>query len=166
MSMPLTVPPSWTLAHHKRRNTVVLGYDRSPAARAALGEAARRAGPDGKLVVIYATSSPDALLDAAGYEEVTGAHDRCVQQIRDDVAAADSGSASVDVLLARKPVAETLVGMGRAFDADEIVVGLPRRGRLRSLLRRSVSRSVLKISDRPVVVVPESIEDEETPTTR
>jgi nucleotide-binding universal stress UspA family protein len=63
-------------------------------------------------------------------------------------------------------VAETLVGMGQAFEADKIIVGLRRRGWLRSLMRRSVARSVLKISDRPVVVVPESIEDEETPTTR
>jgi nucleotide-binding universal stress UspA family protein len=164
--MPLTVPPSWTLANGKRRNTVVLGYDRSVAARAALGEAARRSGPDGKLVVVYATSAPDALLDAAGYEEVTGAHDRYVQQIRDDVAATDLGSATVEVLLARKPVAETLVGIGQAFDADEIIVGLSKRGLLRSLIRRGVSTSVLKIGDRPVVVVPESIDGDETPTTR
>jgi hypothetical protein len=33
MSMPLTVPPSWTLADRKRRTTVVLGYDRSRATR-------------------------------------------------------------------------------------------------------------------------------------
>src|SRR3954451_20511909 len=82
MTMPLTVPPSWTLGDRGRRNTVVLGYDRSRAGRAALAEAARRAGPDGRLVVVHATSAPDALLDAAGYEEVLGAHDRYVQQIR------------------------------------------------------------------------------------
>lgn len=160
MSMPLTVPPSWTLASRRRGDTVVVGYDRSRAARAALGEAARRAGPEGTLVVVYATSSPDALFDQAGYEEVVGAHDHDVRQIREDVAEIDVGGATVEVLLARKPVAETLVGMGRAFDADEIVLGLRRRGRLQSLMRRSVSKAILRISDRPVVVVPESVDDD------
>jgi nucleotide-binding universal stress UspA family protein len=161
MSMPVTVPPSWTLTSRRRGNVVVVGYDRSHAARAALREAARRAGPEGRLVVVYATSSPDALFDPAGYEGVMGAHDRDLRQIREDVAEIDVGDAIVEVLLARKPVAETLVGMGRAFEADEIVLGLPRRGRLRSLLRRSVAKAILRISDRPVVVVPEPVEDDE-----
>jgi hypothetical protein len=58
--------------------------------------------PDGKLIVVYATSAPDALLDAAGYEGVLGTHDRYVQQIRDDITVTDLGTTTVEVVLARK----------------------------------------------------------------
>lgn len=158
MSMPLTVPPSWTLADRRRGSRVVLGYDRTRAARAALAEAARRVSPDGTLVVVYASRSPDALVDAAGYEDVVGAHDRCVQQIRQDVAETDLGDATVEVRLARNPVAEALVGTGQALEADEIIIGHRRRSRIGALIGHRVSRSVLRLSDRPVVMVPEPID--------
>jgi nucleotide-binding universal stress UspA family protein len=55
-------------------------------------------------------------------------------------------------------VAEALVGMARACEADEIIVGFRRRGWWRALLSRSVSRAVLRLSDRPVLLVPRSVE--------
>lgn len=44
-------------------STTVVGYDGSPTAQAALGFAAERCGPDGRLIAVHVATAPSAFID-------------------------------------------------------------------------------------------------------
>lgn len=134
----------------------MVGYDGSATARAAVNWAARRAGRSGKVYVVHCFTPP-----VDWYDPLTG-----------DASDADHrehGKAVLDALLLEGADALLevdydleLVGGGAAdgiatsaeqHDADEIVIGSHGFGRLRAALG-SVSQELLRVADRPVIVIP------------
>jgi nucleotide-binding universal stress UspA family protein len=135
--------------------TVVVGYDGSPAARAAVSWAVARVGRAGRLVLVNAGRRHGGVLDRPSFE----------LWVRDRVA---YGHALIDELILERDEmidlrldveviddlpASALMAAARAHDADEIVIGTRHRGRM-AALHGSVARELLERTDRPVILVP------------
>ena len=132
--------------------TVLVGYDGSDTARAALAYAARRVGPEGHIVVAHIVVPPSAFIDTRRYDSELGGRARgpgagCLRDV-DDIL----HGAKADQRVQEGPPAQMLVELARETGADEIVVGSRGFGSGRALLG-SVSRALLHETDRPVVVV-------------
>ncbi len=131
--------------------TVVLGYDDSPGARAALEVALEVAlRYDAPLRLVYGAGASgeeaavlrDALAEI-GREATSHALDRV----------AEAGvPAEIDVVPA-KP-ADALLRVAEAHDATVIVVGTSGEGPFRSALVGSTPHKLLQLSTRPVLCVP------------
>jgi nucleotide-binding universal stress UspA family protein len=65
---------------------------------------------------------------------------------------ADSGVTANAIVASSGPVAQTVIEVAEEWDADVIVIGSGRMGDLLSLLLGSVTHSLLRSSDRPVLV--------------
>ena len=134
--------------------TVVVGYDGSQPARAALEYAARRAGSDGEVVAVYAYRPTPDWLGAPQYQRALDASQTSGREVLASLEdeQPESGVRLTTSLL-EGPPARAIVAAADARDADEIVVGSRGFGRLRGVLG-SVSHAVLHEADRPVVVIP------------
>lgn len=140
------------------RPRIVVGYDGSEAARAAVAHAAARAGRRGKIYVVHCFGPPPDWLGAPNYQRLLEDHQGRGKALLDALLLED-GDALVDVdyeleLLGGNP-AEAIAGVAETRDADEIVVGSRGFGRLRSVLG-SVSLELLHRADRPVTVIPDN----------
>jgi nucleotide-binding universal stress UspA family protein len=136
-----------------KRPCVVVGYDGSDAARAALEHAASRAGGDGVVVVVHAYGPPADWLGRPEYQRVLDQHLGRGEALLDSIPVVEGVNYDTD-LIAGEP-AEAIVNVAKVRDADEIVIGSHGYGRFRSILG-SVSHEVLHTADRPVVVVPQA----------
>lgn len=145
-----------------RHRCVVVGYDGSEAARAAVRYGARRAGPGGLLVPVYAFGPPPDWLGHPSYQQVLDSHRSRGQELLDSLSAEaiDLGGAEVEPELIAGHPAEALAKVAETRDADEIVVGSRGHGRVRATLG-SVSHELLHLADRPVVVIPERLVERE-----
>ena len=132
--------------------TLVVGYDGSPAARAALTYAANYVDEGQIYIVTAADAAPDYLGEPHYQHVVDASHARARELLDEAVAELPSGVASHTELLEGSP-AEAIDGVARARDADEIVVGSRGLGRIHAALG-SVSHDVLHLANRPVVVIP------------
>lgn len=133
--------------------TVVVGYDGSPPARAALAYAARRAAGGGRVVAVHAFHPAPDWLGEPYYQRALDsyqAHGR--ELLRSPEEQVDLGVEVVTSLL-EGPPARVIVAAADARDGDEIVIGSRGFGRLRGVLG-SVSHAVLDEAARPVVVIP------------
>jgi nucleotide-binding universal stress UspA family protein len=131
------------------RPCIVVGYDGSETAQRALQYALDRAGTDGSVVVAHAFEPPHDWLGYASYDRVVAEHRARGQALLDELP--EDASIETD-LLAGSP-AEAIAGVASARSADEIVVGSRGFGPVRAALG-SVSHELLRIADRPVVVIP------------
>jgi nucleotide-binding universal stress UspA family protein len=128
------------------RRSVVVGYDGSPQADAAVAYAATR---DARVVAVHAYEPVPDWLGRPRYQwaldDNQGRGRELLQPLeeRGDVATS----------LLEGPPARAIVAAADARDADEIVIGSRGFGRLRSI-GGSVSHAVLQEADRPVVVIP------------
>jgi nucleotide-binding universal stress UspA family protein len=140
-------------AHDHGRCTVVVGYDGSPPARAAVAYAAHRAGNGGRVVAVHAFHPTPDWLGSPYYERALAAYqDEGRELLRSLEEEGDLGVELTTSLL-EGPSARAIVAAADARDADEIVIGSRGFGRLRGVLG-SVSHAVLHEADRPVVVIP------------
>ena len=140
-------------AHDHGRCTVVVGYDGSPPARAALAYAARRAAGGGRVIAVHAFQpAPDWLGEPYYQRALDAAMTHGRELLRSLEEQADLGVDLATSLL-EGPPARAIVAAADARDADEIVMGSRGFGRLRGVLG-SVSHAVLHEADRPVVVIP------------
>lgn len=135
---------------------LVVGYDGSEPARAAVTYAADRVGPDGRLTIVHATGPLASWLGAP--EEMLVTEDRAERgRALLDELMLEAGNALIDtdyeLVMVPGPAAEALVHTAQRHDADEIVLGSRGMGRLGSVLG-SVAQHVLHTADRPVVVIP------------
>lgn len=139
-----------------RRPRIVVGYDGSEAARAAVAHAAARAGRRGKVYVVHSFGPPPDWLGAPNYQRVLGDHQGHGKAVLDALLLED-GNALMDVdfelELTGGPPAKAIAAVAEARDADEIVIGSRGLGRLGSALG-SVSQQLLHLADRPVTVIP------------
>jgi nucleotide-binding universal stress UspA family protein len=140
--------------------TIVVGYDGSSEARAALAAAAARAGRGGTVVAVYATEPASNWLDTPHYPRAVELRRERAARILGELPTLDLADVTVEAELVDGPVPEALAEVATLRDADEIAVGSRRLGWFRGALG-SVSRRVLRIADRPVVVVPRMSADAE-----
>ncbi|HEX2104778.1 MAG TPA: universal stress protein [Solirubrobacteraceae bacterium] len=137
----------------ERHRTIVVGYDGSSEAQAALAAAARRAGKGGTVVAVYAAEPASKWLDTPHYFRAVEIRRERAASVFDALRSVEPADVTVEAELVDGPVPEALAEVAKLRDADEITVGSRRLGWLGGALS-SVSRRVLRIADRPVVVVP------------
>jgi nucleotide-binding universal stress UspA family protein len=133
---------------------VVVGYDASDNAAAALDEAVRIAKLDGsKLLVVFAFEIP------AAWGGETGDYRRAVKDLGEqtlDHAAARLEGSGADFALELVPErpAEALVHVAEREHASAIVVGTHGEHPIKGAILGSVPHKLLHISPVPVLVVP------------
>jgi nucleotide-binding universal stress UspA family protein len=135
--------------------TIVVAYDGSPAAQAALRLAVDRA-QGGKLFVVHAYGAPADFWGAQHYQEVL---DRALQRgedLLDGLLEVEPRLAEVEYeteLIPGAP-AEVVATVAEIRGADEIIVGTRGFGRVRAVLG-SVAHGLLHAAPCPVTVIPE-----------
>jgi nucleotide-binding universal stress UspA family protein len=145
--------PSAVRDFDRRGKLIVVGYDDSPQARQAVELAAQRAGPGGTVLAVYVLPRPPSHLGTPHYQRtVEGDHRRGRQLLRRLVE--ELPGARIETELCPGKPEEALARIARQRHADEVLIGSRGLGRWRSLVRRSVSRELLRLADRPVLVVP------------
>jgi nucleotide-binding universal stress UspA family protein len=136
---------------------IVVGYDGSPAARAALALAADRAGDDGHIYVVHAYSLPADWLGTPGYRSLLDNElERAKSQLErlEEESGVDLHGVDWETELISDRPARAIAGVAAAREADEIIVGTRGSGRARALLG-SVSHELIHLAERPVTVIPE-----------
>jgi nucleotide-binding universal stress UspA family protein len=134
---------------------IVVAYDGSPAAQAALRLAVDRAR-GGKLFVVHAYGAPADFWGAQHYQEVL---DRALQRgedLLDGLPEVEPRLAEVEYeteLIPGAP-AEVVANVAEVRGADEIIVGTRGFGRVRAVLG-SVAHGLLHAAPCPVTVIPE-----------
>lgn len=134
--------------------TVVLGYDESPGAEAALAAAIEVATKYGEeLVLVYGAAPPGGLgEEAASHREALMEMGRTATAKALDRAEAAGVTASVRLVDA-KP-ADALLQVGDQLDATVIVVGTEGDSPIRGALLGSTPHKLLHLANRPVLCVP------------
>ena len=133
---------------------VVLGYDESPGAEAALDAAIRVAQRYGEeLVLVYGAAPPGGM-----GEEFKSHLDALREMGRSATAhalekAEAAGVASSVRLVDAKP-ADALVQVGNQVDATVIVVGTAGESPFKGAILGSTSHKLLHLANRPVLCVP------------
>jgi nucleotide-binding universal stress UspA family protein len=140
--------------------TIVVGYDGSSEAQAALAAAAARAGKGGTVVAVYAAEPASDWLDSAYYARAVEIRRERAARVFEELPTLELADVTVEAELVDGPVPEALAEVATLRDADEIAVGSRRLGWFRGALG-SVSRRVLRSADRPVVVLPRMPADDE-----
>lgn len=134
--------------------TVVLGYDESPGADAALEaaiEVATKYGED--LVLVYGAAPP------GGLGEEHRSHREALLELGRTATAralerAEAAGVPTRVELVDAKPAEALVQVGDREDATVIVVGTAGESPLRGLVLGSTPHKLLHLANRPVLCVP------------
>jgi nucleotide-binding universal stress UspA family protein len=140
-------------AHAHGRCSVVVGYDGSAPARAALSYAARRTAEGGRVVVVHAFHPTPDWLGSPYYERAVAAYQAEGRELLQALQQQHESGPELVTSLLEGPPARAIVAAADARDADEIVIGSRGFGRLRGVLG-SVSHAILHEADRPVVVIP------------
>ena len=154
---PVVVVPAAAADHPRERQghgncTVVVGYDGSDPARAALSYAVDRASKGGRVIAVHAFESLDWLGNLS-YEQTYETDEEHGRQLLESLRGAVTLDVELDTSLVEGPAAAVIVVVAKTYDADEIVVGSRGLGTVRGLLG-SVSHTVLHETDRVVVIVP------------
>jgi nucleotide-binding universal stress UspA family protein len=132
---------------------VVVGYDGSEPARAALTYAANRACNGGRIVAVHSVQPVSDWLGHPNYQLALDAYHEQGRQLLQALEAEHGLDNNLETSLIEGPPARAIVAAADARDADEIVVGSRGLGRMRGVLG-SVSHAVLHEADRVVVVIP------------
>jgi nucleotide-binding universal stress UspA family protein len=139
--------PSSASVHHPQRVAVAIaGDDITTAVEAAISAAS---GPGASVLVLHV---PISVFSTLGYsyvetdEEIAATLDRATRQVR-------AAGLPVEAMVTDDgPVAKTVIEAAARWGADIIVIGSSRMGDLGSLMLGSVTHSLLRTSDRPVLV--------------
>ena len=140
-----------------RSPRIVVGYDGSAAARAALARAADRAGTNGQLYIVHAYSLPMDLLGMPDYQRLLDLQLNRAEELMGRLeveSGADLGGTSWETEIIGAAPAKAIADVAGARDADEIIVGTRGHGRARALLG-SVAHEVIHLAACPVTVIPE-----------
>jgi nucleotide-binding universal stress UspA family protein len=132
----------------ERSATIVVGYDGSDAAQAALLFAARQAGPTGRVFIVHAYELPPDFLGSPNYDRILSERrGRGEAVLRELPLQSDAlAGPQYETELIGGPPAEAIATVARVRGADEIVVGARGLGRVRALLG-SVSHELLHVAD-------------------
>ena len=145
--------------------TIVVGYDGSPAARAAVEHAIDRAGPAGRLVLVHAYQVPADYIGAPYYNVMLDDAAQHANDLMDSLERDCERVLGVDHErdISTGAAAPAIVQAAEVYRADEIVIGSRGVGRVRALLG-SVAHYVLHRATCPVTVIPERMVDARTAT--
>ena len=136
--------------------TLVVGYDGSPAARAAVVPADDRVGPDGRVIVVHAYEVPAGYIGATYYvasmERAAETASDVMRHLEETCPELRTVAYETDVLAG--PPADAICNVAKVRHADEIVLGTRGVGRVRGLMG-SVAHDVIHRAPCPVVVIPE-----------
>jgi nucleotide-binding universal stress UspA family protein len=144
-----------------RPRRIVVGYDGSPASRAALARAAERAGDDGQIYIVHAYALPSDWLGAANYQELLGHAQERARSVLDRIeeeSGADLAGVQWETELMGDSAAAAIARVAEVRDADEIIVGTRGYGRARALLG-SVAHQLIHLAGCPITVIPERVVD-------
>ena len=147
---------------------IVVGYDGSPASRAALVRAARQAGDEGYVYVVHAYSLPNDWLGMPNYQQMLDAALDRAQLTIDRIeteSGADLHGVSWEAEVIGAPPARAIADTARTRDADEIIVGTRGFGRARALFG-SVAHELIHLAACPVTVIPERMVATDSATAR
>jgi nucleotide-binding universal stress UspA family protein len=133
--------------------TVVVGYDASEIARAALAAAARRAGDGGKLIVAHVLAVPREFVGTPYLEHALQHARERAESLNGEIADSVPGDVQVEMRMIEGPTAPALAELAREVDADEIAVGSRGFGALRTATLGSTSHALLHEVDRPLLIV-------------
>jgi len=139
-----------------RQPTIVVGYDGSTESLEALTAAATRVPRTGRIIAVFPAEPASAWLDTPYYASAVRRRHERATSLFEQVADLDLGGVTVEAQLVDGPAPEALAEVASHHDAEEIIVGSRGRGGLRGALT-SVSQRLLRIADRPVVVVPKML---------
>lgn len=138
------------------RPVVVVGYDGSPAADAALERGLDRTIPGGRLYVVHAWEPPRVLSGAPYYGIVASGSFERAEAMMDELSERHprlrGAGASVSVVDGHAP--DVIAALAEDVEADEIVVGTHGAGRAGALMG-SVAHGLLHTAGCPVTVIPE-----------
>ena len=144
------------MAGDSRTPCIVVGYDGSPSARAALAlgiDSVR----DGKLFVVHAYEAPGDFWGSEHYQELLDLALERGRAVLDGLVDAEPRLTTIDYeteLIAGRP-AEVVAGVADARDADSIIIGTRGFGRVQAVLG-SVPHELLHEAACPVTVIPEA----------
>jgi len=146
-----------------RGRRIVVGYDGSPASRAALAQAAQRAGEDGRIYIVHAYSLPSDWLGAANYADLLGlAQERAQTQLDriEEESGADLAGVEWETELIGDAPAPAIARVAKVRHADEIIIGTRGFGRARALFG-SVAHELIHLAECPITVIPERVVERE-----
>jgi nucleotide-binding universal stress UspA family protein len=140
--------------------TIVVGYDGSPAALAAVETSIDRAGPNGHLVIVHAYLTPTDYAGASYDTAMVADASLYATKVLDDLERVCERLAAVghERELAVGSAAAAIVRAVERHGADEILIGSRGVGRMRALLG-SVAHDVIHLAHCPVTVIPERMVD-------
>ena len=146
-------------------HTIVVGYDGSRSALAAVKHAIDRVGPDGRLVVVHAYLTPTDHIGASYYTEMVENASQLATDLLDGLEQDCERLATIEYErdLAVGSAATAIVRAAETRDAAEIVIGSRGVGRMRALLG-SVAHDVIHRAHCPVTVIPERMADQHAAT--
>jgi nucleotide-binding universal stress UspA family protein len=148
------------------RPCIVVGFDGSPASRAAVTLAVQHAQPDGRVVVVHAFAQPSTGYGGPNYQTLLDTAFGHAEELLTHIAEEVPGVASLDwgTEVLAGPPAVALVNVAQVEHASEIIVGTRGFGRARALLG-SVAHDLIHRARCPVTVIParalSSTDDEE-----
>jgi nucleotide-binding universal stress UspA family protein len=138
------------------QRTIVVGYDGSASARAAVEHAIDRATPDGHLVLVHAYEAPADHIGAAYANPTLETTSQYATSVMDALEADCERLSTVeherDILTGHAAAAITKAA--ELHEADEIVIGSRGVGRVRAVLG-SVAHDVLHRAHCPVTIITE-----------
>ena len=140
--------------------TIVVGYDGSRSALAAVKHAIDRVGPDGRLVVVHAYLTPTDHIGASYYTAMVEDASQYATDLLDGLEQDCERLATIEHErdLAVGSAATAIVRAAETHEATEIVIGSRGVGRMRALLG-SVAHDVIHRAHCPVTVIPERMAD-------
>jgi nucleotide-binding universal stress UspA family protein len=140
-----------------RSPRIVVGYDGSTASRAAVAQAAHRAGEQGEVYIVHAYSLPNDWLGIPNYQGLLDIELNRAEELMgrlEEESGGDLSGTNWETEVVGAAPAKAIADVAAARDADEIILGTRGHGRARALLG-SVAHELIHLAACPVTVIPE-----------
>jgi nucleotide-binding universal stress UspA family protein len=132
--------------------TIVVGYDGSECAKAALDQALGLAGPTGKVIITYADAPPR--IGASSLVPQEKVVELGKELTAEALKVAQKRGVPAEVVLENERPAEALLAVAKRVKADIIAVGTRGESQLTGLLLGSTPYHLVHRATMPLLVVP------------
>jgi nucleotide-binding universal stress UspA family protein len=134
--------------------SIVVGYDASPGARAALDQALELAAAFGDRLIIGFGVAPPAPVGEEDRAHRQALRDHAEKMTAEALERAQGSGVDVEVALVEDRASSALVSLAADNDARMIVVGSYGERPLKGAILGSTPHKLLHLAERPVLVVP------------